>query len=70
MLKIEMLRNINWPFNPVLFFVKSIFILEILNAVMKCNSVDGSLLNKAGNHILSINQNLMPYLPTAVKDGK
>ena len=65
-----MLRNVICAFNHVVVFVTGIFILDILNVILKCDSIDVSMLNKAANHILSADLKSISYHSTAVKEGK
>ena len=65
-----MLRNVICTFNQVVFFVTGIFISDLFNIILKCDSIDVSMLNKAANHILSADLKSISYHSTAVKEGK
>ena len=65
-----MLRNVICTFNQVVVFVMGIFISDLLNVILKCDSIDVSLLNKASNHILSTDLKSISYHLTAEKEGK
>ena len=51
-------------------FVTGILILVVANVVLKCDSIDGSILSKAANKILTFDQKFAALVPTALKDGK
>ena len=41
-----------------------------MDVVLECDAIDGSLLNKAADHIFSIDQKFVPVLPSGVEMGK
>ena len=65
-----MLRNVICTFNQVVFFVTGIIISDLLNVMLKCDSIDVSMLNKAANNILSADLKSISYISTAVEEGK
>ena len=65
-----MIRNVVCKLNLVSTFVTGVLILIVSNVVLKCDSIDGSILNKAANKILTFEQKFAALVPTALKDGK
>ena len=54
----------------MVFFVTGILVSDLLNIILKCDSIDVSMLNKAANHILSADLKSISYISTAVEEGK
>ena len=50
-------------------FVTGILILVVSNEVLKCDSIDGSILNKAAK-MMTFDQNFAAFVPTELKNGK
>ena len=65
-----MIRNVFHKLNLVSTFVTGILILIVSNAVLKCDAIDGGILSKAANKILTFDQKFAAIVPTALKDGK
>ena len=65
-----MLHKIGWQFNIVPSLLIGILSLHTISVVLECDAIDGSLINKAANHIFSIDQKFVPVLPSGVEMGK